>query len=295
VTAVLLDASLPLLAERMRRWSGSSLSGPGTADPAFARFDAELGQELCGWLGRAGAAERRSLSIVLAERLAEWLHLRNQFLVLGDGEIAAIVRLYAGAIDRTWRLGTNDEAALIPILRRHQGAIAEIVHRVAGGAPVDVVCAEYSPRTQLRVLGVEPEELEGPVLDLGAGAHGRLVALLRRLGVDAVGVDRYSRVPHVLPGDWLSAPFAPGSWGTVVSHLGFSLHFLHHHRAGDAVDFARAYMRILQALAPGGRFVYSPSLPFIEDLLGPEWEVHRVAQVIDGVQVSATSVRRRDD
>ncbi|MBN9613870.1 MAG: class I SAM-dependent methyltransferase, partial [Actinobacteria bacterium] len=166
--------------------------------------------------------------------------------------------------------------------------------RVAGGSPVEVVCAEYSPRTQLRVLGVAPEELAGPVLDLGAGAHGRLVALLRGTGVDAIGVDRYSRVPHVLPGDWLSAPFAPGSWGTVISHLGFSLHFLHHHRAGDAVDFARAYMRILRALVPGGRFVYAPSLPFIEDLLGSEWEVRRVQREVEGVRVSATSVRRRD-
>jgi len=34
-----------------------------------------------------------------------------------------------------------------------------------------------------------------------------------------------------------------------------------------AFEYARAYMRIVKSLAPGGTFAYVPGLPFIESML----------------------------
>ena len=67
-------------------------------------------------------------------------------------------------------------------------------------------------------------------------------------------------------GDWFSIPWRPGTWGTILGHHSFSLHFTNAHLRSSAAagNFAQAYMRILAALRPGGTFAYAPALPFIE-------------------------------
>ena len=73
-------------------------------------------------------------------------------------------------------------------------------------------------------------------------------------------------------------PLPAGSLGTVLSHLGFSLHFLHHHlRPGDeALRYARRYMEVLRSLRPGGVFAYAPGLPFVEEHLDAgRWRLER--------------------
>jgi hypothetical protein len=142
-----------------------------------------------------------------------------------------------------------------------------------------VVSAEYAPDLQLEILGLDPDLLPEPVLDLGCGKEGRLVAALRARGKDARGVDRLAEPgPALSRGDWLDVPLAPGGFGAVLSHLGFSLHFLHHHlrQGGDAARYALRYMAVLRALRLGGVFAYAPGLPFVEEHLPPGvWRVER--------------------
>jgi SAM-dependent methyltransferase len=111
-----------------------------------------------------------------------------------------------------------------------------------------------------------------PFVDLGAGKSATLVNHLREQGVAATGIDRLAVSPHVLAKDWFEIRFEPNSLGTLVSHLAFSLHFLHHHwNPGDkAYAYAKKYMELLAALKPGGLFVYAPGLPFIETMLDAE-------------------------
>ena len=58
-------------------------------------------------------------------------------------------------------------------------------------------------------------------------------------------------------------------WGTVIAHQSLSLHFLFHHRhhTGQESRFARLFMQVLQSVRPGGRFCYTPALPFFEEVL----------------------------
>lgn len=129
--------------------------------------------------------------------------------------------------------------------------------------------AEYSPQLQMELLGLEPQGLLEPVLDLGCGKTAELVQFLRSKGLVATGIDRLGTGEFAVARDWFDVRFEPNSLGTIVSHLGFSLHFLHHHwHPGDrAYAFARKFMELLASLKPGGMFIYAPGLPFIEPLL----------------------------
>ena len=148
--------------------------------------------------------------------------------------------------------------------------------RVAAQPGPPVACRTYSPALQLAALGLaDLARLRGPVLDLGCGPTGRLVGHLREQGIAAVGMDR--DLPDDAPawlreGDWMEMPATEPVWGTITSHLGFSLHFLRQHlicEAGAAAC-ARATLRLLASLLPGGRLAIVPALPFFEPLLPPE-------------------------
>jgi hypothetical protein len=129
--------------------------------------------------------------------------------------------------------------------------------------------AEYSPQLQMDLLGLVEQGLLEPVLDLGCGKTAELVQFLRSKGLLATGIDRLGAGEFVVARDWFDVRFEPNSLGTIVSHLAFSLHFLHHHwHPGDrAYAYARKYMELLASLKPGGKFIYAPGLPFIEPML----------------------------
>ncbi|HEY0138512.1 MAG TPA: hypothetical protein VGB85_30720, partial [Nannocystis sp.] len=106
--------------------------------------------------------------------------------------------------------------------------------------------------------------------------------------------------------DWLRHDYGVERWGTIVSHLAFSLHLLHHHLAGRPAAFVytELYMQILRSLRPGGVFAYAPGLPFLERLLprglyqctrltAPPGPGLRAAAADTGLQLGhATQVRR---
>jgi hypothetical protein len=85
-----------------------------------------------------------------------------------------------------------------------------------------------------------------------------------------LGVDRsVEAAPWLVENDWFEIDLTVVRWGTVVSHMAFSNHFIFQHlyKNGDPNRYARLYMRILGSLRPGGTFYYAPGLPFIEQFL----------------------------
>jgi len=131
-------------------------------------------------------------------------------------------------------------------------------------------CFEYSPALQLEILQIDLTQLIEPVLDIGCGENGNLVRYLREKQIDAYGIDRYNSDYNFIENtDWLEYNFEADTWGTIISNLGFSNHFLHHHLRtdGNFIGYAKKYMEILNSLKIGGKFHYAPSLPFIEQFL----------------------------
>jgi SAM-dependent methyltransferase len=150
-------------------------------------------------------------------------------------------------------------------------------------------CAQYSPEFQLELLGVGADALPDPILDLGCGQDAALVHWLREQGRDAFGIDLRAEdcTSYILRADWLSFPLESEHWATIISHQGFSNHFLNHHlrRNGRPERYARRYLAILRALKPGGSFLYAPGLPFFEPLL-PSDVFHVERRPVRGVEHS---------
>lgn len=244
--------------------------------------------ELSGWLRGAGDASREMtpehVTDELARLLVRWLQGRNQFLGADPVLLAQIRGAYVACITETAELLGDAvspgglQSGLRSLFERHHARLGALLVQAFGGRLRDAPWSQYSPELQMRVLGLT-EPLAGPILDIGCGADGALTLALRAAGHEVTGFDRAAEAEGVDVGDWLSFDYGAGRWGLVVSHLGFSLHFLHQHLAGAdaAFDYARAYRRILDGLRPGGVFAYAPSLPFMEELLPSAFQADRFA------------------
>ncbi|MDB4991033.1 MAG: Methyltransferase type 11 [Myxococcaceae bacterium] len=225
--------------------------------------------------------------------LMAWFWSRNQFIELDDESQAELAESVERALAKMQQQPTR--AAVAPVLSAHRQELAAFVRARFGKTPREVVCSEYTPELQLEVLGLgldKLSELAPPVLDIGCGPSAALVSYLREHGVEADGLDR--AVPSQLgsAADWLTFPYEAHRAGTALSHLGFSLHFLHHHLAGGdtAFAYARTYMTILRSLKPRGRFVYTPGLPFLEGML--DTNLYRVKRVKFASELRVASLRQ---
>jgi hypothetical protein len=248
-----------------------------------------LGQRILERVARASLGELARADVLApddapvaegdAERVADAiesaLERKNQFAASEPSVRSGVRSAVAGMFDAIAR-GEPREGAMA----RGAAELRAVLEPALGPAPREVTSATYSPELQLAVLGLRAGDLCEPILDVGCGADGGLVRFLRAAGKDARGLDQAApREEPFVRGDWLAFDYGTAHWGTVVSHLGFSLHFMHQEMKASelAFEYARAYMRIVRSLAPGGTFAYVPGLPFIEAMLpASELQVVRV-------------------
>lgn len=131
-----------------------------------------------------------------------------------------------------------------------------------------VVCEEYSSQFQLEHLHIK--QLQEPILDIGCGEHAELVHALHLQNRKAYGIDVLCQSsPFTQRKNWLRCAYGEQCWGTLISNMSFTLHFLNHHlrEDGNFECYAKTYMEILQSLKVHGCWHYAPSIPFIEELL----------------------------
>jgi hypothetical protein len=205
---------------------------------------------------------------------------RNQYLVFPERAYERIFALYKRLVARLRGVarerGNADAArAILGIVREHRAALIAIVRGIdpAGTSRasdgVILPCAEYSAEFQLSVLGLDPDSIEGPFLDVGCGERASLVRELRSHGIDAVGIDQYriSDDGHTaLRASWLEFRFVPDYWGTIASHMAFSNHFVRAMKTDPelAALYHAVYRDILESLKVGGAFCSAPAVPRAE-------------------------------
>lgn len=310
-----MEAARNLVELRIRELSGARLQdfltreGPLAAlSPALERAAREGRTALERELG--DERTRARLAAFLARKTREWVLKENPFLEIEpaherviEAVHAALLRDAAAALAQggptggDWALVAEALRAALASHEARLGALVAALLRDAGEVldGRERVAAEYSPELQLRVLGARVEELRAPILDLGCGAQGGLVRHLRAAGlVPVIGVDRTAPAgPGFFRESWFSADLTRHAWGTVIAHQSFSLHFLHAHVHSEvrAARFAQRYLEIMSSLAPRGRFLYAPALPFLEAVLPPEWVV--TTRPIAGTELLAAAVARR--
>lgn len=156
------------------------------------------------------------------------------------------------------------------------------------------VCAEYTSAFQLDLLEIDREFLIEPILDIGCGEHGNLVRYFRLQNLEAYGIDCLKEEGRYFHNsNWLEFSYGFERWGTIFSHLSFSGHFLHHFLQNDGMDvlYAQTYMRILDSLVPGGSWIYTPSVPFMEDLL--PLEKYSINRTLIGADIYKTVIVKK--
>jgi hypothetical protein len=152
-------------------------------------------------------------------------------------------------------------------------SFAEKLYSPKGKMIDSVACSEYRADLQMQILHLDLSCVMEPVLDIGCGKQGNLVLHFRKNGIEAYGFDRFAYdTPFLKHSDWFEYTFENGKWGTIISHLGFSNHFHHHHLRSDGnfIGYAKKYIEILNSLKMGGCFHYAPNLPFVEKYLNRE-------------------------
>jgi hypothetical protein len=216
--------------------------------------------------------------------LMRYLYQRNQFLAIPESviprirsnyerfidEVVALVRRKAAASELTAMLSSAVRVH-IANLNWELGELLPQMPKVTCGQENEYgsyPCFEYSPELQLQLIG--GENITGRILDVGCGRKAALVETLRRRGIDAYGLDRdVVAGPYVYDCDWFDFEFEAGTWDTVISHMALSNHIVYQmaHGTDRLVQYITLYARILASLRTGGRFVYTPGLPFLEHQL----------------------------
>ena len=207
----------------------------------------------------------------------------NQYLDFNREDYRKLQQMYRDLLEKICNLGNQEhisERDIDHLFTLHYKNLqtllidsngTEIVKKYRENADLfEIKCVDYSPNFQMELLNVSLTKVKQPVLDLGCGSKASLVHFLRENGIEAFGVDRnVDTMDYLFKIGWLEWPFNSNTWGTVISHMAFSNHFIHHHLKNDGnfSIYASKYMEILSSLKKGGSFIYAPSLPFIEELL----------------------------
>lgn len=128
--------------------------------------------------------------------------------------------------------------------------------------------AEYSAELQRGLFRLTPSAMKAPILDIGCGIQANLVRHLRRQGFDAYGIDRSigQESDFLIGTDWFDFDFSLKHWGTIVSNLSFSSHFVYAQRYDPSrvPRYMKRYGKILDSLAVEGAFVYAPGVEILE-------------------------------
>lgn len=155
--------------------------------------------------------------------------------------------------------------------------------------------SSYSPEFILKVLNIKLDDINGKVLDIGCGKKGELVNFLRKKGIQAYGIDMNCEDSDVLEQeDWLQKEYPENTYDLITSNLAFTKHFneanLEEQNNEECIEYAQAYMNILNSLKVGGKWHYVPAVTFIEELL-PE-DKYEVVNSFVNDSVMRTEIKR---
>jgi hypothetical protein len=243
-------------------------------DPGFLAALEELLASSDSGVQQRNSSEMASFA---SQELLKRLYSINQFLRIEPQKVKELEEIYR----QTWRLMLKTRNLQTVLREYHYPELSRWLSTVYPEefreplklAPLvgHVVCEQYSAQLQIELLSIDATQLKQPVLDVGCGSRANLVRYLRSLDIQAYGFDRSLEIhaPYLDQKDWFEYAFESRSWGTVVSNMAFTNH-LNYARLHDVSQLERYLLKMkdmIESLVSGGRFVYAPSLPFVEESL----------------------------
>ena len=166
----------------------------------------------------------------------------------------------------------NRDLSYEKIALEHFTNVKNYINAYTSGEAQKSATTEYSPEFVLSILDVEKSELNGKILDIGCGKNGALVKYLRNQNLEAYGIDMECEDSETLEQeDWLVKEYPSDMYNVIISNLTFTKHFneanLEEQNDQECIEYAQAYMKILNSLKVGGKWHYVPAVTFIEELL----------------------------
>ena len=223
----------------------------------------------------AGGFNAEDLAAEAADWLIERIQSVNQYIQVDGQSRDILVGIY---LDSWKRLAMSRDIEQT-LRTRHYPKIRKFLEDLYPGELREalrsakevgqVPSSEYSAELQVRLLRIDPSRTRQPILDLGCGRSAHLVRRLRAENLDARGIDRRvgSSADFLTDADWFDFDIGHSRWGTIIAHMSFTNHIVYcqRHDAGSLVRYVRRYAEILDALRPGGSFLYTPGVQIVED------------------------------
>ncbi|MGI6110510.1 MAG: hypothetical protein ACOYB8_11810 [Eubacteriaceae bacterium] len=131
----------------------------------------------------------------------------------------------------------------------------------------------YSGDFQIALFGIDPKTVMEPVLDVSCGPDPQLVLSLRMAGLDAYGADIDAPdYPFTHKASWTSSNFGQNQWGTILSNIGVPeiINAAISDKSEALQGLTLAYYNLLGCLKTGGKFIYAPSIPGLEETIPSE-------------------------
>ena len=212
--------------------------------------------------------KNRDELIKVSER--EFVHVlgeRNQFYNFSLEQKNKVQKIYNLLINEIYQSFVSDNRDLKTIISEHRKRLKSIFDKPV----IEKPCSYYDAKMQIDILGIDTEKLVEPIIDVGCGENANIVKYLGDQGFNISGIDRYCKIVNnaIKNIPWDDFVFEKSYWGTIISHMAFSNHFIYHYLKNDSIDYRYAikYKEILDSLKNNGNFFYTPSLPFIEKYL----------------------------
>ncbi len=133
------------------------------------------------------------------------------------------------------------------------GALNEIGDADTQHSDIRKVCSEYSIDLQKSILRYNFDDLAEPILDIGCGENAYFITECIRNGKRCTGIDQYISKEYsntILCRNWLEFEYTSSFWGTIISHMAFTNHFIYHlkHRTTVLEEYEKTYFKILNSL-----------------------------------------------
>jgi hypothetical protein len=200
----------------------------------------------------------------------EFIHVldeRNQFYSFTSEQKGGIQKIYNQFINEIYEGIVSGKIDLKEIISEHRKRLRNVFDRPV----IEKPCEYYDARVQISILGIDVSKIIEPIIDVGCGKNAYMVEYFKELGLDVIGIDRYCEVESesIKCISWEDYNFKKNYWGTIISHMAFSNHFIYHYLKNDTIDYRYAikYKEMLDSLNDNGSFYYAPSVPFIEKYL----------------------------
>lgn len=234
----------------------------------------------------------------ITETVLEIFYGINQYINISQTDIEDLEGIYKTTFDRLSNENVNE------IMIYHYQHLStwlsqfypnHFINQLSKQDKIGMVLnEEYSAEFQITILELEMESLAEPIIDIGCGKNGNLVCKLNYMGKEAIGVDRnvQAEKEYLKENNWFEYDFEKDKWGTIISNMSFTNHLLYTYKNDNEnlEKYLLKFKEILDALKPCGIFIYTPSLPFLENYL--ERSKYKIIRTLITKDIYRTKIER---